>query len=369
MELRTAVRAACLALSCAAATPIDAQTTAQPANTVETGVLDGAAFRIEIPADWNKGLVMYAHGYTTVGAKPANPNAPQSKALRGEFLKRGFAFAESAYSKQGWAVKEGIAETEALRRYFAMKHGQPAETYIIGHSMGGHITVATIERFPEAYDGAMPMCGPLGPAVDFLNNGLFEMLVTFEALFPGTIGSPYEPNPATSGKVKAAITAQPEQAAAFAKHFSRSVGELPLVLAFFQAIAGELKLRAGGEPFDNRNRIYTGFGDDATLNRTVKRYSAEPNAREYVRQHASPTGRTADPVLTIHTTSDPLVLGTDVTAYEVLAVQAGTADRFVARFVDANGHCNFTPAQTGRAFDDLRTWARGGARPAGGEQK
>jgi Tol biopolymer transport system component len=89
--------------------------------------------------------------------------------------------------------------------------------------------------------GAMPMCGPLGPAVDFLNNGLFEMLVTFEALFPGTIGSPYEPSLATLGKVKAALTAQPERAAIFGQHFARPVGELPLVLAFFQAIAGELK--------------------------------------------------------------------------------------------------------------------------------
>jgi hypothetical protein len=88
-----------------------------------------------------------------------------------------------------------------------------------------------------------------------------------------------------------------------------------------------------------------------------------------VRQNASPTGRTADPVLTLHTTADPLVLGTDVTAYEVLAVQAGTADRFVARFVEASGHCNFTPAQTGHAFDDLRSWAKSGVRPAGGEQK
>ena len=56
--------------------------------------------------------------------------------------------------------------------------------------MGGHITMAIIERYPEAYQGAMPMCGPLGAAIDFLNTGVFDMLLTFEALFPGTIGSP-----------------------------------------------------------------------------------------------------------------------------------------------------------------------------------
>src|SRR5262245_6030099 len=177
MELRKSVLTAMLVLICATGAPIAAQNTAQPASTVETGTLDGAAFRIEIPAAWNKGLVMYAHGYS-VGPVSFSKESPLSTGLRGEFLSRGFAFAESAYSKQGWAVKEAVAETEALRRYFVKKHGQPAESYIVGHSMGGHITVATIERFGEAYDGAMPMCGPLGSAVDFLNNGLFEMLVT-----------------------------------------------------------------------------------------------------------------------------------------------------------------------------------------------
>jgi pimeloyl-ACP methyl ester carboxylesterase len=340
-----------------------------PTSTVETGSINGAAYRIEIPANWNKGLVMYAHGYTPVGTPAPNPDNPRAKAFREVFLSRGFAFAESAYSTQGWAVKEAIEDTEALRRHFAVKHGKPAEAYIIGHSMGGHITVATIERYPEEYQGALPMCGPLGAAIDFFNNGVFDMLVTFEGLFPGTIGSPYQPAADTAGKVKAAIAAQPERALRYAHRFARPVEDLPLVLPFFQAIMGELKQRAGGEPFDNRNRIYVGFGDDAALNRAVKRYAADPAAREYVRQYFSPTGRTSDPVLTIQTTSDPLVLGSDVTAYEVSTALAGTSDFFVARFVEATGHCNFTPVQAGVAFDALLAWAREGKRPAAGEQK
>ena len=48
---------------------------------------------------------------------------------------------------------------------------------------------------------------------------------------------------------------------------------------------------------------------------------------------------------------------------------AAAADRFVARFVEASGHCNFTPEQTGYAFDALLAWAREGKRPAPGEQK
>ena len=84
---------------------------------------------------------------------------------------------------------------------------------------------------------------------------------------------------------------------------------------------------------------------------------------------ASPTGRTLDPVLTIHTTTDPIAIASDVTAYKTLAARAGSSDRFVARFVDRAGHCNFTAAETGGAFDALLAWAREGQRPAGGEQK
>jgi pimeloyl-ACP methyl ester carboxylesterase len=339
------------------------------AGTVDTGVINGAAYYIEIPTQWNKGLVMYTHGYTVAGSRPPNPDSPRMKALRDVFLSRGFAFAASDYRAQGWAVKEAIEDTEALRSYFVSKYGAPADTYITGHSMGGHITMAIIERYPEAYQGAMPMCGPLGPAIEFLNTGVFDMLVTFEALFPGTIGSPYEPSLETGKKVKAAVAADPDRAAKYAQRYGRTIDQLPGALSLFHAVAGELKQRAGGEPFDNRNRIYVGFGDDVSLNRTVKRYTASPSARDYVRQYATPSGRISDPILTIHTTSDALVLGSDVTAYEVPAALAGTSERFVARFVEADGHCNFTPAQTGTAFDALLAWVREGRRPAAGEQK
>ena len=213
------------------------------------------------------------------------------------------------------------------------------------------------------------MCGPLNAAIDFMNHGVFDMLVTFEYLFPGTIGSPYDASPETAARVRAAIAANPEKAAKYAQRFERPVEQLPGVLSFGQVIAAELKQRAGGEPFDNGNRIYGGFGDDTALNRGVKRYAADPAARDYLRQYFSPTGRTSDPVLAIHTIADQLVLGRDVTAYEVLAARAGAADKFVARFVDAVGHCNFSPGQTGGAFDALLMWAREGKRPAAGEQK
>ena len=155
---------------------------------IETGTINGAAFRIEMPGTWNKGLVMYCHGYQVVGT-PNNFENPRAQSLRKEFLSRGFAFAESAYSTQGWALKEAVEDTEALRRYFVTKYGKPTEAIVLGHSMGGAITIATIEKYPEVYDGALPMCGPLNVILNGFQERIFDMLVTFDFLFPNVVGS------------------------------------------------------------------------------------------------------------------------------------------------------------------------------------
>lgn len=337
---------------------------------VEAGTLNGANFRIEIPAKWNKGLVMYCHGYALAGSQP---NLDGGQPMRDAFLSRGFAIAQSAYSVQGWAVKEAVEDTEALRRYFVAKYGKPNETFVTGHSMGGVITLATIEKYPDVYDGALPMCGPLNVSLNGLQERVFDMLVTFDFLFPNVIGSLANVPVAAKldqAKVKAAVDAAPDKAAIYLRRYSlASASELPGVLAFWYEINRELQQRAGGNPFDNRNTIYDGFDDDVALNRGVKRYAADAKAREYLRQYYAPTGRIADPVLTLHTTYDQLIPGRYVSQYEEFARVAGTQDLFVAKFVVAKGHCNFTPAQTGAAFDALLLWAREHKRPGAGEVK
>jgi pimeloyl-ACP methyl ester carboxylesterase len=337
---------------------------------VETDMLNGTPFQIEVPGNWNKVLVLYCHGYQLAGTKP-NLNDVRINLLRSAFVTRGFAFALSAYRTQGWAVKEAIEDTDALRRHFIEKYGQPRETFIMGHSMGAVVTLATIEKYPESYNGAMPLCGPLDIIVNGFQERIFDMLVTFDYLFPGTIG----PLVKITGiarldrkKAQAALDAAPEKAAMFAKRYSiATVNELPNVLAFFYEINRELQQRSGGNPFDNRNTIYDGFDDNAAVNRGVKRYAADAKAREYLRQYYSPTGRISDPVLTVHTTYDPLIPGRYVSAYESIARVAGTQDLFVAKYVEARKHCDITLPQTMGAFDELLNWARERKRPEPGE--
>jgi hypothetical protein len=132
-------------------------------------------------------------------------------------------------------------------------------------------------------------------------------------------------------------------------------------------ILRELQQRAGGNPFDNRGTVYAGLGDDAASSRGVRRYAADTEAVAYLRAWYSPTGRVEDPVLAMHTTYDATVEPQQMDRYRAQTQLAGTADRFAATFVVADGHCAYTPAQVGAAFDALRAWAATGERPAEGE--
>ncbi|HEX6912382.1 MAG TPA: hypothetical protein VF142_18400 [Longimicrobium sp.] len=336
----------------------------------DTGTLGGAPYRIDIPAGWNGGLVMYAHGYEIVGT-PFEPQAPRHAAFREAFTSRGFAFAQSWYRRQGWSVREGMDDTEALRRHFAARHGRPDSTFVTGNSMGGLITVATIETHGDAYDGALPLCGILSPPLDWMRERMFDVLVTFDYLYPGVLGpagladttAPVPPRDA----VAAAVRASPAGAEALGRRFAVRPHNVPGLVWFYAVILRELQQRAGGNPFDNRGSAYHGLGDDPALNRGVRRYAADSAAVAWLRERDWPTGRVADPVLALHTTYDAVVEPEQMDRYRALTQRAGTADRFAAMYVVVDGHCAYTPAQAGAAFDALRTWAATGARPAEGE--
>src|SRR5215467_4734459 len=122
---------------------------------IEVGELNHAKFRIDIPENWNHGLVVYCHGYAADPGTFTTKELPKALAV---FVKAGYALVQSGYSQGGWAVEQAIPETEALRRHFIAKYGKPKETYVTGHSMGGFITMAIIEKYPEAYDAGLPFC-------------------------------------------------------------------------------------------------------------------------------------------------------------------------------------------------------------------
>lgn len=333
---------------------------------VERGEIAGAAFRIDIPADWNGGLLMYAHGYAAAGQDPPfNLNIVKS----GHEL--GYAVAQSRYSRQGWAAREGILDTEALRRYFVAKYGPTFPTVITGHSQGGAITYAMIEQYPEVYDGALPMCSAGPSALGFFKERVFDMRLLFDYYFPGLAGSVVEFPDGTdtsakvAAKAKELIDADPEKAEWFAKLVNLSTPmAIPGVLGFWSEILRELTERTGGNAFDNTDTIYSGTDDDIKLNREIPRHAADSKSVEYLRQWVTMTGEISDPVLAVHTIVDDLIPPPIANAYGQLTALAGTSDLYVQSWTGGKTHCAFTEEETTESLRQLTAWIKDGKRPA-----
>lgn len=333
---------------------------AQP--VVEAGEIAGAAFRIDKPETWNGGLVMYCHGYS---AQPGRFDASKPDRVAAIFTAKGFAVAQSGYAGGGWAVEQALHDTEALRAYFVRKYGRPKETFVTGHSMGGLLTAALLESNPAAYDGGLALCGALGPAYWGILRHYFDVRVVFDYYFPGALTG--QPAPAALTKL---FDAKPEAAEALRRFTGiRTNAELAGFLVFNTSLLTELAHRAGGNPFDNRDTIYTGTGDDNAVNDHVARYAADPKAAAYVLRYFTPTGRLRRPLLAVHTTYDPVVPPWIPNHYAFLAESAGSAAFFVQQYVKHAGHCAITPLETEHAFDDLLDWKRTGKRPGGGERR
>jgi pimeloyl-ACP methyl ester carboxylesterase len=334
--------------------------------TVLTGELGGAPYRIQIPADWNHNLVMYAHAYLPPGAAWR----PLHDAFCAVFLERGFALAESGYSRQGWAFEEGLRETEALRAFFTERYGEPDSTFITGHSLGGVITLAAIERYPDAYNGALPLCGLLSPSLAFFRDRVFDMLVTFEFFFGASL--PRECLPVIESStlppeiVANALASDSVAAAGYAFHWDVRREDLPRLLSFHHAIYRELVDRAGGNPIDNRNTVYSWPGFSNELNAAVRRYAADPDALAYLRRNYTPTGELRDPVIAVHTTYDPGVPPCLTNFFSTTTSLEATEKWFVQKWIEADGHCNIDAVSMGKAFDELRGWASSGIRPEPG---
>ena len=78
------------------------------------GVLGGAGYRVEVPANWNGKLVMYAHGYAGTGAAVGVDSPP----IRRYLIQNGYAWAASSYSKNYYDVRAGVEDTNALALEF-----------------------------------------------------------------------------------------------------------------------------------------------------------------------------------------------------------------------------------------------------------
>ncbi|MCR6664308.1 MAG: alpha/beta hydrolase [Luteimonas sp.] len=326
---------------------------------VETGEIDGALYRIDIPANWNGELVLNAHGYEPVGSPREDPlGFPGGME---PLLALGYAIAASGYSAQGWAIPEAVADTERLRVHFVARHGTPKRTWLVGWSMGGLVALASAERHPGAYDGVVSMCGVAVSSETMFARGALAPLAAFDALFPGVL--PQAPGgladaslpPAADGNaIEAALAADEARAAALANHFDIPRGDLTGSLWLYYLALRELSQRAGGFPADSTTGADGTEGDEAALGVRIRRYVADPAALAHVRDTGRLTGAAPVQVVLQPNGVDPIVPARFSRGYAALATQAGRGEQVRVLPAVGEGHCRFPPETVTTALEALR---------------
>lgn len=349
----------------------------QPAlSEVEGEIGPGALYALFRPAGWNGDLVVYAHGYVFPDAPIALPD--DIDALREGILELGFGVAYSSYSENGFAIKDGLIRTRQLIGLFTSKLGRPRNTYIIGHSLGGMVTLMAAEQNPGLFAGAMPMCSLVGGSrleTDYIGH----VRVLFDYFYPDIIpGAPTAPSPDIDFNdliptISGAIFTNPaaafelagvEQASIEFVGFTELLTTILTALGFnFEATNDIIERAHGHSVFDNTATVYAGSSNDAALNAGVERIASTPDADNTLEHWYQPDGKLSFPVLTLHTTRDPLVPLFHELAYAAIVDAAGKSDLLVQRAINRFGHCAFTLAEQIDAFQDLVNWVENGVVP------
>lgn len=369
------------------------------------GTPDGSVFCLLVPPNWNKDLVIFAHGY--VDSTPVNGVArpvtipfdqlilpDKTTTIPGLITSLGYAFAITSYPVNGLAVTEGVTAVDDLA--LLAKNTMPGlnKIYLVGASEGGLVTTLAVEQHPEIYSGGVATCGPIGDFGKQINYwGDFR--VVFDYFFPGVIpGSPVQIPPALYDAWRGYQSTQvgpftldvavpgPLQlevgglvAAAEQSPYNSfqliTVTKAPIdladpthsVLTTALGILGYNVLATnngvdelGGQPYGNIGRLYRGSSNDKALNLGVARIqSANPDLSKY-----QTSGKLVRPLITLHNTGDPIVPYWHEDLYRA---KLGLVSRLMYTGIPvfSYGHCNFTAGEALFAFW-LMTFKAGFAR-------
>jgi hypothetical protein len=361
-------------------------------------VLDGAAYHVEVPANWNGKLVMYAHGY--VGTDSTLVITDPS--IRRYLIQNGYAWAASSYSKNYYDVRAGVEDTNALALAFnsiATANGRtlaaPSKIYITGHSMGGHITAAAIEdeTFATAihkvkYAGAVPMCGVVGdtdlfdyfaaaqvtaqalagqasnPFTDWANIATQVMGTLFTG---GSLAAP-TPTGVKYASVLQNLTGGPRPMFNIGLAQGQSFGAVVGVFGGDGTINGILNASI----IDTNRFTYTidnDAPDSTSLNASVLKLTGDPTANRLrtdgLRWIPKANGEFSIPVVTLHTLGDLYVPFSMEQIYNQRVAAKGNSSHLVQRAIRGITHCDFTYAEQAAAFDAMIQWEGGGPKPDG----
>ena len=369
-----------------------------------SGEINGAPFRIVVPAVWNGTLVEFVRGYVDKADHPGeidnrNPTIALNSAARDALLANGYALAGSARKANGWSVEEGLDDVVALASYFRENVASPTSTILCGASLGSVITLKTAERNGGVFDGYLALAS-VGAGAPRTVDHYLVLRLAYDVTFgmPSSWGTPGDVRDDLDFETEVApiLSAQAGDPANFGRfEFIRLVAGIPgsgiapppgyfpghlISLPFFLATEGEAELerRAGGPIAQNITHTYAltsaekvylaslGVDADPLLEAMNARrnIAAPPEPRNYVEHFADYSGLIKRPVLTLHTKVDEVVPVASESAYRNTIAAVERDDLLVQVYTTGIGHGSFTAPQLFAAIQAVEGWARSGTPPA-----
>ncbi|MDX3645909.1 alpha/beta hydrolase [Streptomyces sp. MB09-02B] len=381
--------------------------TAAPAVERLTGTLpDGAAWIADVPENWNGTLIVFSHGFGVTVPQ----NAPR-EAVRLRLLEEGYALTGSSYdvSETLWALESAERDQVATVAAVTERIGEPTRTLSIGQSMGGLVNARLARSGAGGIDGALGLCGLVAGANDLHTYQLDGEYTIARLLLPDTpvklVDFASDAEGATTGRqlTDAVVAAQktPEGrarialAAAYLNLPTWAPGkERPApgdreeqqaqqyawlaqgVLNRVEPARFHVEKALGGNNSGNKGvdyaRVLAGSQHaplvkalykkagldlradlrDLTTNATI---TADPAAVAEGRRTSSAGQGLAVPLLNIHTTADDLVPVEQESRFATRVRASGDAAQLRQAYVERQGHCTFTTAETVAALHALES--------------
>lgn len=375
--------------------------------TCYTGQDDnGAHYTVAIPKDWNRSLVVHAHGGPDL-AEASDPERSVEDLERWSVMvEEGYAWVGSSYRRGGYGTRMAAEDTENVRRAFVERFGQPAKTYLHGQSWGGNVAAKVIETYGKKGTKAGTKAGTQtggkrGPYdAALLTNGLlaggsrgYDYRVDLRAVYQyycQNLPRPSEPQypvwqglPADSDLKNADVDARLEECTGYSSQASERTGEQQRNLDDILAVTGvpERELAShlrfsvftfrdlvhkrldGRNPFSNRGVRYAGSHDDTALNAGVERFSAHRDAARNLSWDSDLTGDVDIPILTLHAIDDPTVYVEHESAYRA-TLRANHRERYLVQtFTRESEHSGLSAAEYANSMAALDSWVRTGHKP------
>jgi len=119
--------------------------------------IEGAQIAVAVPKiQWNRCLLLYAHGYRPEGTKLQADLDPTEEAWK-QLIQRGWIIGMTSYRREGIIVRDAIKDVNNVRNYIVNEYGIPYMTILEGRSMGGAIVthIAELENVSSLYQGVL----------------------------------------------------------------------------------------------------------------------------------------------------------------------------------------------------------------------